>query len=117
LVKTKRPNRCDASSCRKVDSNFIAEQIKELNNQVDALCNFANTLHDMKTIEDRPISLLSLGLWQSTFAAQKVGQWLDIGGNTRSSPDAMKSALLQRLFSGKPPLEKSTTAQDVLSLV
>jgi len=105
--KKKKTNACDAYYCAKVDGKFIAEQIKELNKQVDALCNFANAAHAIKAVEEWPINLLSLSFWQSNFAAQKVGEWLDIGGNTRSSADATHSALLQRLLSGKPALEKA----------
>ncbi len=105
--KKKKVNCCDASYCSKVDAKFIADQIKELNNQVDALCNFAQAAKAIKAIEEWPINLVSLGSWQSSFAAHKVGEWLNIGGNTRSSADATHSALLQRFLSGKPALEKA----------
>lgn len=104
--KKKKTNRCDASYCSKVDAKFIADQIKELNKQVDALCNFAQAAKAIKAIEEWPIKLVSLGSWQSSFVAQKVGEWIDISGR-RSSPDATHSALLQRLLSGKPALEKA----------
>lgn len=104
--KKKKVNCCDASYCSKVDAKFIADQIKELNNQVDALCNFAQAAKAIKAIEEWPINLVSLGSWQSSFAAHKVGEWLDISGR-RSSADATHSALLQRLFSGKKPLDKA----------
>lgn len=103
--KKKKTNACDASYCRKVDAKFIADQIKELNSQVDALCNFAQAAHAIKAIEEWPIKLLSLGHWQSSFATQKVAEWLKVGGTPPGEPT--HSALLQRLFSGKPPLDKA----------
>jgi hypothetical protein len=105
-VVSKKKKCCDAYYCQKIDDKFITEQIKELNNQFDALCNFANSAHAKKTVETWPINLLSLGFWQSSFAAHKVGEWLTISGR-RSSADATHSALLQRLFSGKKPLDKA----------
>jgi hypothetical protein len=105
--KKKKKNSCDAYYCKKVDDAFFIERIKEFNEQIDAFCHFASAIKAIGQMTKFPINLMSLGGFQSMFAAHKVGEWLDIAGNTKSSADATHSALLQRLLSGKPALEKA----------
>lgn len=98
---------CDSGYCRKIDDAFFIEKINEFNNQIDAFCNCMFELRTKEQLTKFPVNMLSLGNFQSTFVAQKVGEWLDIGGNTRSYADATHSALLKRLLSGIPALEKA----------
>jgi hypothetical protein len=105
--KKKKKNCCDSAYCHKVDDEFFKEKITEMNAQMDAFCSFAQSVKALGKMKEFPINIMSLGGFQSMFAAQQVGKWLDIGGNTRSSPDATHSALLQRLLLGKKPLDKA----------
>lgn len=111
--KKKKKNRCDSIYCNVVDRKFFQDMIQEKLAEIDRLVEFAvEAIKSQNKSQNKDesvysVQFASLSKIQIYFAKHKVGRWLDIGGNTRTGPDADHSALLFRLLSGKEPLPKA----------